>query len=321
MDDLGTLMREAVEGVEPSPRPRALWEGVAVASRRRTRNRVVGGLAAAAVVLGGGLVATQRSSDTEPRPAGPPRAVDRGETREVYGIYYVGSTPQGPRLYREFRPGQSSEEELGDGLALLETTPSDPDYRTYWSDGQLLGARVRDDVIEVEVDPSRTAPGGVPLAQRELALQQLIYTVQGVVGGDRRLPVQLVNDGNPVAEVLGLPTSEPLSNAQELDVLALASISDPSERRVVEDSFSARGVASSFEGNVPWELQSPDGAVVRQGTAQSYGWQDRLYPWATGSIDVSDLPPGEYTFVVRTDDPSGGEGPGPTEDTRTLIIQ
>ncbi len=49
---------------------------------------------------------------------------------------------------------------------------------------------------------------------------------------------------------------------------------------------------------MPWELQAPDGTVVRSGTSQTYGWEDHLYPWATGSIDVSDLDPGEYTFVV-----------------------
>jgi hypothetical protein len=144
--------------------------------------------------------------------------------------------------------------------------------------------------------------------------------VQAVEGAPR-LPVQFVHDGNPVAAVFGQPTSEPVTNASELDVLALASISDPPERRVVVDEFSARGVASSFEGTVPWQLKDSNGTVVRQGSAQTYGWVDRLYPWATGRIDVSDLDPGTYTFVVMTDDPSGGEGPGPTVDTRTLILK
>jgi hypothetical protein len=324
MDDLSTLMRQAVEEVEPAPRRRELWDGVAVAARRRTRHRVVGGLAAAVVIVGtGGFVAAQQSSGPERDPVGPSHAIDRGESRAVYGVYYVGSTPQGPRLYREFRAGATGEKQLADALALLESTPTDPDYETYWEDRELLGAQVQGDVIEVEVDPALTRrPANMSERERELALQQVIYTVQGVVGGDSRLPVQFVYNGNPVAEVFGLPTSEPLANAPEIDVLALASISDPTERQVVVDSFSARGVASSFEGNVPWELRAPDDTVVRNGTAQSYGWEGHLYPWATGGIDVSDLPAGEYTFVVRTDDPSGGaEGAGPTEDTRTVVIK
>ena len=318
MDDLATLMRQAVEEVEPAPRPRELWGAVAVASRRRTRNRTVAGLVAAAVLVTGGLVFRQQSPDSEPQPAGPPRAFDHGQSRYVYGVYYVGQTPTGPRLYREFRAGVRSDKNFADALSLVDAAPTDPDYVTYWSEGQLLGASVEDGVIRVDVDPAKTRPADVP--DGALALQQLIFTVQGVAGD--RLPVQFVHDGNPVAEVFGQPTSEPLTNGAELDVLALASISDPAERRVVKDGFSARGVASSFEGTVPWQLKAADGTVVMQGSAQSYGWQDHLYPWATGRIDVSGLTPGEYTFQVSTDDPSGGtEGPGPTVDTRTVIVE
>jgi len=318
MDDLGTLMRDAVEHVDPMPRQRELWDGVNVATKRRTRNRTVGGLVAAAVLVTGGVVASHQSSGSEPEPVGPPRAVDPGASRTVYGIYYVGSTPHGPRLYREFRAGPDNQKDLADALSLIEARPTDPDYQSYWSEGQLLGATVDNGVIRVDVDPALTRRSDAP--DGALALQQLIYTVQGVEGAPR-LPVQFVHDGNPVAQVFGQPTSEPLTSSPDLDVLALASISDPSERRVVVDEFSARGVASSFEGNVPWQLKDSAGTVVRQGSAQTYGWVDRLYPWATGRIDVSDLEPGEYTFVVMTDDPSGGEGPGPTVDTRTLILK
>ena len=320
MDDLGTLMRDAVEHVDPMPRQRDLWDGVNVATKRRTRQRTIGGLVAAAVlVAGGALAATHRSSGSDIEPSGPPRAVDRSESRHVYGVYYVGQTPHGLRLYREFRAGVASDADLGDALSLLQAQPTDPDYTSYWHDGQLLGAAVENGVIEVDVDPGRTGPGDAP-PRPGLAIQQLVYTVQGVEGTPR-LPVQFVHDGSPVAEVFGVATGEPVTNAPELDTLSLVSISDPSDRRVVEGYFSARGVASSFEGNVPWELDASDGTVVEHGNATSYGSVDHLYPWATGHIDVSGLAPGEYTFKVMTDDPSGGEGPGPYVDTRTVIVQ
>ena len=39
------------------------------------------------------------------------------------------------------------------------------------------------------------------------------------------------------------------------------------------------------------------------------------------SIDVSDLAPGEYTFVAGNDDPTGGtEGMGTSEDTKTFVV-
>jgi hypothetical protein len=319
MDDLGTLMRDAVEHVDPVPRQRELWDGVNVATKRRTRNRTVGGLVAAAVLLTGGAVAAHQSTGSEPQPSGPPRAVDPGASRAVYGIYYVGSTPTGPRLYREFRAGPDDQKDLAEALSLIESRPGDPDYRSYWSEGQLLGATVQNGVIEVDVDPSLTKRSDAP--DGDLAIQQLIYTVQGVVGDGDRPPVQFVHDGNPLAEVFGVPTSEPLTNAPELDVLSLVSISDPSDRRVVDGYFSAQGRASSFEGTVPWQVTDSDGTVVLSGSAQSYGWEGHLYPWATGHIDVSGLAPGEYTFEVMTDDPSNGEGPGPYVDTRTVIIK
>jgi len=318
MDDLSTLMREAVETVEPTDRRAELRELVAAASRKRTRRyAITGGLLAAAVVVTGVAVTTQQSDEPETAPAGTKHAVDRSrDSRPAYALYYVGETPKGPRLYREFRTGPGPETTPAAALRLMQAPPDDPDYTSYWSDGQLLGATVVDGVIEVDVDPARVTG---PLD--DLALQQVIYTVQAAAG-DVLLPVRFVHDGNPVAEVGGLPTSEPLEPRAQLEVLALASISAPSERRVAEGTFSANGRASSFEGNVPWELLAPDGTVVRSGTSQTYGWEDHLYPWATGPIDVTDLDPGNYTFVVMTDDPSGGaEGAGATSDTRTVIIK
>ena len=318
MDDLTILLREAVEDVEPTDRRAELRERVAASSKsRHIRYAITGGLLAAAVVVTGVAVAVQQSDEPEQQPAGTKRAVDRtSERRPAYALYYVGDTPQGPRLFREFRTGPGPEMTTDAAISLLSAPPDDPDYASYWAEGQLLGATVDNGVIEVDVDPSLVA-GSLD----DLALQQVIYTVQAAAAGDALLPVQFVHDGNPVAEVGGLPTSEALTSAPQIDVLALASISNPTERRVVEGSFSADGRASSFEGSVPWELQAPDGTVVRDGTAQTYGYGDRLYPWVTGQIDVSDLDPGEYTFVVTTADPSDGEGPGPTVDTRTVIIK
>ncbi len=55
------------------------------------------------------------------------------------------------------------------------------------------------------------------------------------------------------------------------------------------------------------------------GFSTAEGWMDKLYPWQT-EVDVSSLEPGEYTFVASTDDPSDGEGAGPTEDSKTIVV-
>ena len=140
----------------------------------------------------------------------------------------------------------------------------------------------------------------------------MVYTLQAAV--QSRLPVRF-----PLDTVLGVDTSEPVANASPIEVLALVNISDPAEGATVGGSFTVSGVASSFEANVPWEIRQGD-QVVKSGFATAEGWMDKLYPWQA-DVDVSDLAPGDYTFVAKTDDPSDGEGGGPHVDTRTITIR
>ena len=121
--------------------------------------------------------------------------------------------------------------------------------------------------------------------------------------------------------LFGIDTSAPFTNAPPLDVLSLVNVTSPEQGASVEgDTLEASGVASSFEATVPWEVQQ-GGKVVLDGFATAEGWMDKLYPWQT-TIDVSGLQPGDYTFVARTDDPSGGaEGAGPSEDTKDFTLR
>ena len=320
-DDLTRLLHDTVGDVEPTDRLGALRQRTRQRSSRRWLTAGAAVLATAAVVAGI-AIAVRPGPDPGPGPSHDPTVSDPtvsdppSPSTHAVAVYYRGQTPQGPRLYREFR-AVTGAGGLDEAVAQLSSVPDDPDYTTSWTPGQLLGAEVQDETIRVEVDPEQTRPGdGVRFA--DLDLQQVVYTLQAAAG--RRLPVQFVHDGNPVAEVMGLPTSEPIAQAPQLDVLALVSISNPAQGRVVAGRLTADGVASSFEGTVPWELRDAGGAVVRQGFAQG-SMEDHLTPWRTDEIDVSDLPPGDYTFVAMTDDPSGGEGGGPTTDTRTVTVR
>jgi hypothetical protein len=149
-------------------------------------------------------------------------------------------------------------------------------------------------------------------------VQQLVYTLQGAAG--ERLPLRVRYDGKPAASLLGVDASAGLRAAPQLDVLAFVNITEPAEGTAVGDRFVAEGRASSFEGTVIWEVQDSGGKVVLDGFAQAEGFVDRLYPWRT-EVDASALPAGAYTFVARTDDPSDGEGPGPTEDTKRITVR
>lgn len=320
MDDLTTLLHDAVEDVEPADRLRAIRQQTRKPAR--TRWFLTGGaLLATAAAVAFIAVANQPATDRGDGPADPPTATDTPAVPgAVRAVYYLGETPRGPRLFREFRFVPDSA-----GLApsqFVEETPVDPDYRTPWPSGAFLGSHVDypKGLITVELaDRSlHDRPAGMSAAEAALAVEQVIYTVQAYA--QQTLPVQFEVEGNPIDQVYGVPTSEALAARSQLDVLAPVSISNPSEGETVSGSFEAEGRAASFEGTVPWELRDSGGTVVRSGAAQGT-MDDHLTPWATGPIDVSDLPAGSYTFVALTDDPSGGaEGAGPTSDTRTLRI-
>ena len=98
---------------------------------------------------------------------------------------------------------------------------------------------------------------------------------------------------------------------------ALITLAAPAEDATVSGSFEASGEANSPEANVPWEVRDTSGEAVLEGHATAEGWMDKLYPWTT-TVDVSELEPGTYLFIARTDDTSDGEGK-PSEEVGARI--
>ena len=246
----------------------------------------------------------------EPATASAPPSAASGLT---LAGYYLGATPSGRYLYREFDRVQAADP-LSGAVTLLSTAPQDPDYSTPWRPGDLRDARVDGGAIEVTVAGDRAdRPAGMSKHDATEAVQQVVYTLQAAA--QSRLPVHF-----STPTVLGVDTSEPVANAPQLDVLSPVSVTSPAEGDTVSGTLRASGVASSFEATVPWQIRQGD-KVLKQYSANAEGWLDKLYPWQA-DIDVSDLAPGEYTFVAMTDDPSGGtEGDGPVEDTRTITVK
>lgn len=232
-------------------------------------------------------------------------------------VYFAGDAPQGVRLYREFRQVPATDP-TGGALALLTSGDAlDPDYRTLFPGGDAPSAQIDADQIIVSLPDESwtTMPEGMSEDEARLAAQQLVYTLQGIA--QERLGVMVSLDGEP-ADLFGLGGE--LSDEPEIDVRALVNVTVPEEGGTVSGTFTASGVSSSFEATTPWEIRSADGKVVAEGFATAEGWMDKLYPWET-EVDVSDLEPGTYTFVAMTDDPSDGEGFGPTEDSKTITVQ
>ena len=246
---------------------------------------------------------------------------DPGETSTV-PVYYVGDSPMGPRLYREFRK-VSGDPALGAADMVAAGVPADPDYRAAFPvDGSFSSVRLDEQaglvIAQVPDDRWADRPADMSRKQARLAVQALVYTVQGAL--QSRAPVQVVGEaGGPAVPLFGIDTDGGVANADQLDVLSLVSVTSPESGAEVSGTFTASGVASSFEATVPWEVRDASGAVVLDGFSTAEGWMDRLYPWQS-EVDVSGLAPGEYTFAAMTDDPSGGEGPGPFEDTKVISV-
>ena len=267
--------------------------------------------------------ATDSSTESSEEPTSEesePAGDGGGGTERTAAVYYVGDTERaGPRLYREFRRGEG--EALDLGLELLADQPLDPDYRSLWQGGQLVAASYDGELLTVEVDPSvRNRPAGMTGSEARAAVEQVIYTLQAAV--QERAPVQFRTADNPIDQVLGVPTSEPLAQGSALEVLAHASLTTPEQGGTVSgDELRVSGVANSFEANLGWELRRGD-RVVRDGFVTAEGWMgEKLFPFEF-TVDVSALPAGDYTVWVTTDDPSGGtEGIGAMTDDKDVTIR
>jgi hypothetical protein len=237
-------------------------------------------------------------------------------------VYYAGDGPKGTVLFREFQPGIGADPVSQAAAAAVAGPAQDPDYRTLWPAGAQATASYNGDVITVDLTGAslHDRPAGMSARDAELALQQVIYSVQGAAHA--RAGVQFLLDGQHSDSVLGEPASEPLTNASVVATLSLMSISYPSEGQVVPGSFDASGAANSFEAAVNYEIRDTNGKVVATGFGMASGaGEDKLFPWKL-TVDLSGLQPGTYLFVAKDDDPSGGaEGHGPASDTRTIVVQ
>lgn len=347
-DALRRLLADAVDDVEPADglatiRSRTHEKVTPMTDRRPWLYAVTGAVVATAAVItavalaGGTLTAgdgtTPAAGDPTPTvveetsdaPSPDPTAgtdPPGGGGTVVVPAYYLGEGPRGPVLFREFHtvPGASDTAALGAAREAVGGAPRDPDYRSAWPSGVTVeSVAVDGDLVRVDLSQA-PARGDLSEREAELALQQLVHSVQGAL--QQRLPVRLTVDGRPVAEVLGVTTAEPLTAAPTLETLSHMSITAPEEGARVPARFTAEGVSNGFEANVLWQVTDADGTVVAEGFGTAEGWmEERLFPWSV-QVDLSGMAPGEYTFLARTEDPSGGaEGGGPASDDRTIVVE
>lgn len=283
--------------------------------------------AAAAVVLlagcaggaGGGAATTAPAGATTTGAASPttaPSPTPPSPVREqALPVYYVAETAAGLRLYREFHAVRTADP-ASDAVRemLAKPTGFDPDYRSSWPSGTRLRAPVTRSGGVITVDLSgeaRSASVGAELA--ELTVQQLVYTVQGAAQSTD--PVRILVDGSPVGELWGhVSTEQPVGRADPYATRSLVQIDNPANGAQVGRTFTVSGEAAVFEATLPWQVLR-DGTVVRSGTAMTAEGQR----FSAFSFSLT-LDPGVYTVRITEDDPSGGAGRPPGEDTKAIRV-
>lgn len=235
-------------------------------------------------------------------------------------VYYVGDGPGGrPVLFREFH--RVTGDPLTEAARLVVGgEPDDPDYRSLWPQLEVTSARAADGVLVVDIpsDAFTERPDGMSKRAARLAVQQLVYTLQGVQ--QERLPVQVTRGGTDL-RIFGLSTGTPFEQASALRTLSLVNITSPAEGDTVTgDTLTVTGVANSFEASGPCRLIAGDREVALEGY-QSEGWmEDRLFPFEV-ELPLADAGTGDVLLRCETDDPSGGtEGNGPSVDTKLIHV-
>lgn len=238
----------------------------------------------------------------------------------VVPLYFAGDGPGGTALFREFQRVEGDPLTEAARIIAGGGEPGDPDYRTLYPGGGFESVEATDGLLVVELaDDGWTTPAeGMNRRDAKLAVQQLVYTLQGVQ--QERVPVQVLLGGEPTT-LFGIDTSEPFTAANALRTLNLVNITSPAEGDTVTgDTLTVTGVANSFEASGPCRLLQ-DGQEIALEGYQSDGWmEERLFPF---EVDLPlDGVTGEVVVQCETDDPTGGtEGNGPAIDTKTVTVQ
>jgi hypothetical protein len=262
------------------------------------------------------------SSSQQPSqdPSGQPTPASPSEpSTTVVPVYYAGDGPGGkPVLFREFH--RVSGDPLTEAAQLVVSgTPDDPDYRTLWPQVDLSVGYSPDGgfVVDIPSDAFTERPDGMSERAAELAVQQLVYTLQGVQ--QERASVQVTRSSG--AGLFGLPTDAPFEQASPLRTLSLVNITSPAEGDTVTgDTLTVTGVSNSFEASGPCRLIAGDQEVALEGY-QAEGWMDdKLFPFEV-ELPLADVGTGDVLLQCETDDPSGGtEGDGPSVDTKVVKV-
>lgn len=229
-------------------------------------------------------------------------------------VYWLGPDAQGgPRLYRETVRRPVVAGVVADGVrAMLETRPTDPDYRSLWPRGtRLLGVSLASGLATVDLSPAALAAGASP-AQERASLQQLVATVRAAA--PRVTAVQLHVGGRTVETLWGaVDAGRPVRPGPSSEVLAPVQVLMPQDGGTVRRGGRVGGEATVFEATVSWEWVA-GGRVVARGTSSATEGAPGRGPW---SAPVT-VPAGRY--LLRAFEASAEDGSPRWVDTKRVTV-
>ena len=274
-----------------SPRPDAYDAGpapCAVAAGRRARADRLHRRRSAA-----GLRRGQRpaSGTGKPKPTNEPTPTDEpteapsesdGQGGTAVPVYFAGDGPGGRTvLFREFHRVEGDPLTRGRAARRGRRPARRPRLPDAVAAGRgLLGAAPPTACCSCRSRPTRFTerPDGMSGRDARLALQQLVYTLQGVQ--QERVPV-LIKRGGSDFRLFGLPHRHAAHGSRaRCATLNLVNITSPAEGDTVTgDTLKVTGVANSFEASGPCRLLAGGEEVALEGY-QAEGWmEDRLFPF------------------------------------------
>ncbi|WP_112245646.1 Gmad2 immunoglobulin-like domain-containing protein [Kribbella monticola] len=227
--------------------------------------------------------ASQATQPPSPAPSDQPSTAKSRTTPEpsvkhkAVSVYWLGKSTgnesgAGVRLYRTFVP-VSGRPALEAVRVMASGKSDDPDYYSLWQDAMPLSVTQYDGVVTVDF---KTYPRlKLETGMAQVAVQQLVYTVQGALG-DQTAQVRVTQQGRSGVPLFGLvDTRQPFSRAQAADVQALVWINSPTEGAVVRGPVTVEGIAATFEAVVNWRATNQKTKQLVQGqtsTRQGQGF-------------------------------------------------
>ncbi|GAA1598227.1 hypothetical protein GCM10009789_60260 [Kribbella sancticallisti] len=231
-------------------------------------------------------------------------------------VYWVGKTVgnetgAGIRLFRTY--SRISGSPTLEAVRLLTSgRADDPDYYTLWQGAAVSSVTRADGVVTVDFKalPKNRLDSGTAA----MAIQQLVYTVQGVLG-DSGQKVLVTEQGRSGATLFGqTSTRDPFSRAQALDVQALVWINSPANEQVLRSPVKVSGQAAAFEAQVDWKATNlKTKQVVKGYTSTAEGQKFSQYAF------TADLGPGQWQLEAYLS--SGEDGSATNTDSKVIYVK